>query len=311
MFFPISFLLCLMPFTLAIQHGSSIVDDTFLWISSLLPSSQKTIWSDENTLKLQVNKTSPPVPLVKSEDSAWTLLPKCYSNIEMNEPVCLFSSNSFARGRGISILTTHDQASTFLSLPAFTDPHSLPDVNIQTQPPYEERSIAGRGRGLIANMTLHRGDRIFSYTPVLIIDSAAYDLLEEQRLELSRDAVDQLPPNAKKEFRKLHGHFGTEAVDDRINTNSFDIEVEGTSLFAVFPEISVSISDQPPYSSHPSSNLLPAPEPRLPPQRRLLLLFHDSDSPRSRSDRHLPGHRTYHHIHQCSYLARFSSCTTF
>ena len=234
-----SILLCVLSYASAAQYSTNVFEDTYSWVSSLLPGLQKPIFNGQNSLNFHTNITSA-LTSAKFDASAWTYPPKCMSSGNLTEPVCLYSSHSFGNGRGISIFTTPEQASTILGLPAFSNPQALSDVNVHRTPPFEERELPGRGRGLIANTTLHRGDRIFAHTPILILDAAAYEHSEEERMELNRDAVRNLPSEAEKMFWELHGHFGTDAVDDRINTNAFDVEIEEESFYAVMPEIAVS-----------------------------------------------------------------------
>jgi hypothetical protein len=157
------------------------------------------------------------------------------------ESFCVFSSQDFAGGRGISILTTPDRAKNFQQLPAFVNAGALPGVNEQPSPPFEERELPGRGRGLIANKTLHRGDRIFAHTPILMFDGDSYEDLEKKEwLELEHIAVNNLPPKTKTLFSELYGRPVTDPVSDRIDTNAFQLRLEDTTYYAVFPEIAVS-----------------------------------------------------------------------
>ncbi|KAL6694819.1 hypothetical protein J3F84DRAFT_349099 [Trichoderma pleuroticola] len=110
-------------------------------------------------------------------------------------------------------------------------------VNEQPSPPFEEKELPGRGRGLIANKTLHRGDKIFAHTPILMLDGKIFGELEtEEWLELEHAAVNNLPPKTKKKFSALYGSPVTDPVSDRIDTNAFVLELHGFTYYAVFPE---------------------------------------------------------------------------
>lgn len=159
------------------------------------------------------------------------------------ESFCVFSSKDFAGGRGISILTTPDRISSLQQLPAFVDAGVLSGINEQPLPPFEERELPGRGRGLIANKTLHRGDRIFAHTPILLLDGDSFgDLEKKEWLHLEHAAVNNLPLKSQEMFEELYGQPVTDPVSDRIDTNAFVLELDEATYYAVFPEIAVSIS---------------------------------------------------------------------
>ena len=110
-----------------------------------------------------------------------------------------------------------------------------------TNPPYDIRELPGRGRGLIAKRGIHRGDLIFAHTPVLAMNPTAFELEEKDRLSLGHKAVANLPEATQKLFLELHGHFGIEdQIDDRINTNAFELEIGEVGHHGVFPETAVS-----------------------------------------------------------------------
>lgn len=173
---------------------------------------------------------------------SWTSWDDCRTLDNSTDSYCVFSSHDFAGGRGISILTTPERAETFQQLPAFTNRETMAKINKQPTPPFEERELPGRGRGLIANKTLHRGDRIFAHTPVLILDDDVFNDLEEKEwVALENAAVDKLPAETRGLFLELFGEPKRDPVSDRIDTNAFELELDEVTHYAVFPEIAVSI----------------------------------------------------------------------
>ncbi|KAF1850355.1 SET domain-containing protein [Cucurbitaria berberidis CBS 394.84] len=173
------------------------------------------------------------------KDFPWTFWPECFSNENTTDPYCVFTDQSFASGRGIFIITTKDLAYDMLEHDAWRRPETLSRVNKYDSPPFVTHEFPGKGRGLVANKTLHRGDQIFASTPILITDSGAYDLSEAERLALLYRGVDTLPPASQKVFWELLGHFNDDPVDDRINTNNFDVSIDEEAQAAVFPEIAM------------------------------------------------------------------------
>jgi hypothetical protein len=175
----------------------------------------------------------------QAADFPWTFWPECFSNEQTKEPYCVFSDQDFAGGRGVFILTTKPAAYAMLDKPAFTRPEILANTNKYDNPPFVQHNFQGKGRGLVANKTLHRGDQIFASTPILITDSDAYDLSKFERYALLYRGVDTLPPATQKVFWELMGHFKGDPIEDRINTNNFDITIDGISQQALFPEIAM------------------------------------------------------------------------
>ena len=170
----------------------------------------------------------------------------CLSN--GTDPFCAFTSHSFAAGRGISIVTTAERAEHFADLAAFATPGALLGINAQPSPPFEERELPGRGRGLIANTTILRGDRIFAHTPLVLLDGDLFEDLETPGwLELEKAAVRNLPALSRNKFYELFGQPVTHPVADKIDTNAFELELddEDDLFYGVFPEIAVSCSIQP------------------------------------------------------------------
>jgi hypothetical protein len=175
----------------------------------------------------------------KQSDFPWTFWPECFSNDKTPEPYCLFSDQSFANGRGIFIVTTEPLAYGMLQKQAFKNPKSLYRSNQHANPPFEQHDFPIKGRGLVANKTLFRGDQIFASTPLLIADPDAYKLATSERLELMYRGVESLPEASRRLFWELLDHFKGDPVDDRVNTNNFEVVVDDVSQAALFPEIAM------------------------------------------------------------------------
>jgi hypothetical protein len=172
-------------------------------------------------------------------DFPWTFWPECFSNEDVEEPYCVFSDQDFASGRGIFIATTRTAAYAMLEKPAFKNPKALERVNKYSNPPFEQYDFPGKGRGLVANTTLHRGDQIFASTPLLITDSDMFKLLDSERLALLYRGVETLPTASQTQFWNLMGHFKGDPVEDRISTNNFDTVIDEVTQQALFPEIAM------------------------------------------------------------------------
>ena len=208
------------------------------------------LWDEDRLLvKHPVCPGPGPDPLVSTTPayvgaSPWTQSPICTTTAGHPDLFCVFTSSTFAAGRGISVVSSPAAAKYLTQSAAFTHPADVPrGVNVEADPPYTVQPVPGRGMGVIVNRTLHRGDSIFSYMPVVILHRKTYDLLSDtDRLHFQREAVERLPARTRALFLSLHGHFGGEKVDDILETNSFrlDLGEEDDSHTMVLPETSAS-----------------------------------------------------------------------
>jgi hypothetical protein len=179
---------------------------------------------------------------LRAEDFPWSFWPECFTPKADADPFCVFTDTSFASGRGVSIITTQDLAYSMLENDAFIRPAALERSNNYQNPPFYQHEFPGKGRGLVANKTLHRGDQIMASTPILLVDVDLDDLPEPERLALLYRGVASLPPSTHDLFWTLMGRSETgeaDAIDDRITTNYFDLSLSGESLSELFPEIAM------------------------------------------------------------------------
>lgn len=195
----------------------------------------------EITFKSNITTSLDEARLTASRQSGfpWTFWPECFSVDKASDPYCVFSDQSFANGRGIVIITTEPLAYGMLQKQAFKNPESLSRSNQHSNPPFVQHEFPVKGRGLVANKTLFRGDQIFASTPLVIADPDTYDLPDSERLELMYRGVESLPDASRKLYWELLGHFNGDAVDDRFNTNNFEVVIDDISQGALFPEIAM------------------------------------------------------------------------
>jgi len=215
--------------------------------------------NDTLTTKYQASATHP----------AWTRASGCTANANGTDEFCVFTSATFSRGRGISIITSPQRADYFAQLPAF-DPRTSEAVlrdenhdvffsaedgeddddveggNAQklSQQKFELRHVPGKDMGVVATRPIYRGEHLMSFTPAVIIDYAAFDGLEKEDVRaLQTEAVDLLPEKLRERYMALSTHDGAsdhvERVDKILKTNAFDLDISDDSkygLFVVFPE---------------------------------------------------------------------------
>ncbi|KAL1875236.1 SET domain-containing protein 5 [Diaporthe australafricana] len=178
---------------------------------------------------------------------AWTRASSCTAN--GTAEYCIFTSSTFANGRGIAVLTSPDRADFIANLPGFTDPELLAGENQDEDPElskFKMVHVPGKDMGVVATQPFQRGDHIMTFTAAIIIDYAMFDDLPEPDMHrLQAEAIDYLPSDLRGRFLNLSTHDGAsgyvERVDKILRTNAFDVDVEDENtngLYVVFPEIS-------------------------------------------------------------------------
>ncbi|ERS99739.1 hypothetical protein HMPREF1624_03103 [Sporothrix schenckii ATCC 58251] len=205
-------------------------------------------------------------PITKEDSSSssasngiWSRTTPCYKNSTDGTEYCVYTSESFAEGHGITVMTSPAKAVHFAQLPAFADPETVRGINRDIvyesehghrsdQPPlsYRVEAMPGKGFGVVATKYLNRGDLIMSTTASVVIDYALFESIpDEDVVRMQTVAVDSLPPRHHARFMNLSTHAATEGHEQIVNkilaTNAFDIETDDDDergYFVVFPEIS-------------------------------------------------------------------------
>ena len=169
----------------------------------------------------------------------WTSTPQCMPEQNSTSTYCIYANDKFANGRGISFLTSPSIAERIALLPAFTKKNLYNKVNQFDDPPWEVKAIPGRGKGLFASRTLHRGDEIVSSTPVGAFQSDA--LMPDYALDYIylHTAFIHLPKATQQLFLSTMAGSAGDPIMERLNTNAFSGEFEGSSHFLMYPETAV------------------------------------------------------------------------
>ncbi|KAL9616348.1 MAG: hypothetical protein Q9160_008768 [Pyrenula sp. 1 TL-2023] len=187
-------------------------------------------------------RTSSPQEAVYDPKKPWTHTPVCTQKLEgINEPLCIYTSTTFASGRGISILTKPSKAEKITQVQGFRDSSSLSALNKDQDPPWRVIPTPGRGMGMLATRSLDLGDKITAYTPVFVAASYVGNIVSTQDLEfLFRRAIDQLPEASRDKFMDLAHRYEIDEyrVQDIVQTNCFEFDVDGEMHLAVYPETS-------------------------------------------------------------------------
>lgn len=157
----------------------------------------------------------------------------------------VYTSKTFSGGRGMSIITTPDRIKDFANV----DPLAEGTNEVDPFAPFEERVIPGKGRGLFATRYIHRGERIFATTPLVLIDSAIVDEDEDVQESLVKEAAEKLPPGSRESFWDMYAQNEAIPARSRVDSNAFDVDVHGNNYFGVMPESAVRTTQpSPPFS---------------------------------------------------------------
>jgi hypothetical protein len=174
-----------------------------------------------------------------SSFAPWTAKRQCLEDQENYEEYCVYSKSDFANGRGISFFTTRSIAKRVESLPAFTQQGIYNNVNKFDNPPWEIRRISGRGKGLFATRTFHRGDEIIAATPIGVYHHDAVIPDAPIGYQYLRKAFDQLPNATQEIMLRTAANNPGDPIMERINTNAFLGEFEGAPHYLFYPETAV------------------------------------------------------------------------
>lgn len=155
----------------------------------------------------------------------------------LNDVLCVYTYASFSNNRGISIFTTPDIHSHFALL--LREHYSSPDLTTNATPlKGKSKFIPGKGIGVRATSPVAYGEKISSFTPVLLLYLDDQSLTPLERESYLRTAIDQLPAPTRSNFLDLTRIYDDDRIEvqDIIKANSFELQVGGVMHLAVFPE---------------------------------------------------------------------------
>lgn len=208
--------------------------------------------------ELPVTASSTPkfcLPLVDEQTSRrtgdwapWSHRPKCNTPLYAGYPqYCVFTSDTFRGGAGLSILTT---PSTAASVAASLDDAVVPPALRsrspalgpfqEWDPPFQVVDLPGRGKGMAATRRIAALETIMVDYPTLLVlnDIEGADFGEIMAmLDL---AADQLPEEGMAVYSLARDKDLGSVVRDVIGTNSYGMELDGVKHMVVFPISSVS-----------------------------------------------------------------------
>ncbi|KAK4231118.1 SET domain-containing protein 5 [Podospora fimiseda] len=167
-------------------------------------------------------------------DDEYHLPPPWHGPTSCISSYCLYSNPSLS----ISLFTTPKNAYLTSQFPL----PSPKNRKVISPSSFYEAQIPGKGIGLIANRTIHKGEIIMQRIPTLLIQAIPHSTYSDRTKEtLYKKALELLPEDTQQKFMRQYGNNITAKVDK----NSFrmltdhDPKAEGESEhFAVFPDVS-------------------------------------------------------------------------
>ncbi|KAI1503458.1 hypothetical protein F5X99DRAFT_417223 [Biscogniauxia marginata] len=174
----------------------------------------------------------------------WTFPPVCIqAENGVNSKLCTFTYANLRGESGISIVTTPEIASAGMGVLEDPDPQWANwergyTYSFSERPPYEIKDIEGKGLGVVANRSIHRGEVIMTRYPVILrmIDTMPWK--HQDVLKLLHRAGIQLPTKEKAGMMSLANSKGGYIVDDIMNTNSFGVLLDGIDHQGLYLDVS-------------------------------------------------------------------------
>lgn len=156
---------------------------------------------------------------------------------------CLHAYQAFHNGRGISVISTPANIPKIKSMILALESQLQSDgISSRKPPPFHLSPIPGKGLGLVANTTLHRGDAVMSLPPVLVIHRSFLESLTPAAQHPLLDAaVSHLPPSTQSLFLGQMAHSAGHRISAILATNSFQTdlgEAAGGQHYGNYPEVS-------------------------------------------------------------------------
>ena len=177
----------------------------------------------------------------KDSFSPWSHERNCTRLIpQLQDRLCVYTDESFRKGRGLSLFTTPRIAERFASLHLFDSPASLHEHDGETNTLSDNwytKEVPNKGIGMFAKNDLTRGDFITSYSPVLLAYKESFHSKPEREQYLDL-AVSQLPPQTRGIYQLLAALARDPAfrMQGIASANSFEMYIAGTAHLAVIPE---------------------------------------------------------------------------
>ncbi|KAB5572321.1 hypothetical protein GE09DRAFT_1269063 [Coniochaeta sp. 2T2.1] len=182
--------------------------------------------------------------------SPWTYPPYCVKPLNkprLDPPYCVFSSDHYRGGHGLSIITTPQLAASIADglddgiVPPHIRDHSSSFLaqSDAPAPSFEITDLPGRGKGAVATRKIRQWEVAMVAYPAFISQMDLWEPLGPDQIRaVLRQAIQQLPGEQQEIIFSLDHSTGGALVQDILNTNIFGIELDGVMHMGLYPETS-------------------------------------------------------------------------
>ncbi|KAK3390710.1 hypothetical protein B0H63DRAFT_410660 [Podospora didyma] len=159
---------------------------------------------------------------------SWDFAPRCMvgeqkENATIPRIHCLFTAADFRNGHGISLVASTTVTSHLLGLGALEDrPDPLAAQKRAARgPAYDIVDVPGKGKGVVANRRIRRGEIIIVDFPAVLIGTHFLtDAAPHHRRRILKQAIKQLPERTRERVNGLTKREGEYEVDSILGQNS-------------------------------------------------------------------------------------------
>ncbi|CAJ2513874.1 Uu.00g019930.m01.CDS01 [Anthostomella pinea] len=193
------------------HHACSITDETHL--------------SSGEGLEGNASQGYPPNEV---NEAVWSRRDDCI------DKYCIWVNQGFFE-RGIAVVTTAQNYQQIKHLPS-----SATDTK-DNNDRFSFVDVPGRGKGLVANKAIRRGEPIVAAKPALLVHRGLFeDLSPEDLYELLDMAVDSLPKTGRESYMAQAGEMGGHLATNILFTNSYQINLGEPDGFhyGTYPDVS-------------------------------------------------------------------------
>jgi hypothetical protein len=185
---------------------------------------------------------------ISQNPSIWTHEPFCLESVEAQNGFCVYTNAKFARGRGISFISTPNDINLVREAAIFKQRrHETMEINLEGEKKYEQKAVPGEKRfEVVAKTAIKRGEELHSLTPLLALQDpyAAYMTKEDKTL-LMRVGIERLAASSKKLFLSQYSQGNKDPYIDKMDKNSFSTQFGQSMHFytAAVPETAVGLEN--------------------------------------------------------------------
>ncbi|OIW31930.1 SET domain-containing protein [Coniochaeta ligniaria NRRL 30616] len=213
-------------------------------------------WSPYGSTLLYHQPRTCPVPIDDTaasrigDWSPWSYLPYCVkprNKPRSSPPYCVFSSDHYRAGHGLSVITTPQLAASIADTlddgtvppPIRNHPSSFLAHSSGPGPAFEIKDLPGRGKGAVATRKIRQWEVAMVAYPAVIAQMDLWEALGPDQIRaVLRQAIQQLPSEQQGVVLSLDHSTGGALVQDILNTNIFGIELDGVMHMGLYPESS-------------------------------------------------------------------------